>query len=358
MAERKSLSKRTRFEIFKRDSHRCVYCGATPLEKPLHVDHVIAVANGGNDDPANLVTACRDCNAGKSAVPLERKKFAPVEMTEEIEDRAELVRLYMETQQRTSAALQAAAEPVIAYWEERVGPITQGMADRLGALITEWPIEKLQEAIQITARKLGTPDHDGPGYYATKQAKYFNGILRRWREEMEAPRQPQRAVAEAVDPHIERARKALTAACAEVNAKPDTLKDWKSIRTHIYSAFTEAAWGGPFDVAYPHSEYCEDHDLEVRGLRLVATTKGSNTHWRVEAVPGFNAHEQAYDELQQAVWEHLPIDEAASAEAVQQFQTAAVEISRWLGARTHSETTNIRAIHENYENWRRTRGNN
>lgn len=58
-----------RFEIFKRDSFRCSYCGATPRKHGayLQVDHIIPKAAGGTDDPANLTTACEDCNAGKAA---------------------------------------------------------------------------------------------------------------------------------------------------------------------------------------------------------------------------------------------------------------------------------------------------
>lgn len=57
---------RLRFAILKRDGFACHYCGRKPPEVELHVDHVIPVADGGTDDPANLVAACFDCNAGKS----------------------------------------------------------------------------------------------------------------------------------------------------------------------------------------------------------------------------------------------------------------------------------------------------
>jgi hypothetical protein len=33
----------------------------------MTVDHVVPTALGGSDDPTNLVAACKDCNAGKSA---------------------------------------------------------------------------------------------------------------------------------------------------------------------------------------------------------------------------------------------------------------------------------------------------
>lgn len=65
-----AVSKRTRFEVFKRDAFACQYCGRTPPAVMLHVDHVIASANGGSDTIENLVTSCCDCNLGKSDVSL------------------------------------------------------------------------------------------------------------------------------------------------------------------------------------------------------------------------------------------------------------------------------------------------
>ncbi len=67
---RKPLSKRVRFEVFKRDSFTCQYCGAHPPAVILHVDHIKPVAEGGRNDIDNLVTACQPCNSGKSDVPL------------------------------------------------------------------------------------------------------------------------------------------------------------------------------------------------------------------------------------------------------------------------------------------------
>lgn len=62
-----AVSKRLRFEILRRDNHACRYCGASAPEAALTVDHVVAVALGGSDEPSNLVTACEPCNSGKSA---------------------------------------------------------------------------------------------------------------------------------------------------------------------------------------------------------------------------------------------------------------------------------------------------
>jgi hypothetical protein len=60
-----AVSKRTRYEVLKRDNFTCRYCRST--EQSLKVDHVIPVALGGSDDPSNLVAACQDCNAGKAS---------------------------------------------------------------------------------------------------------------------------------------------------------------------------------------------------------------------------------------------------------------------------------------------------
>lgn len=61
------VTKRTRYEVLKRDNHTCRYCGGVAPDAILTVDHVTPIALGGTDDPSNLVAACRDCNYGKSS---------------------------------------------------------------------------------------------------------------------------------------------------------------------------------------------------------------------------------------------------------------------------------------------------
>jgi len=60
-----SVTKRTRYEVLRRDNFTCRYCRSA--EGALTVDHVVPVALGGSDAPNNLVAACKDCNAGKSS---------------------------------------------------------------------------------------------------------------------------------------------------------------------------------------------------------------------------------------------------------------------------------------------------
>lgn len=66
MAKRLAVSKKTRFEVFKRDSFICQYCGKAAPSVILQVDHIHPVSGGGSNDILNLITACTDCNSGKS----------------------------------------------------------------------------------------------------------------------------------------------------------------------------------------------------------------------------------------------------------------------------------------------------
>ena len=65
---------RLRFQVFERDGFRCRYCGRHVDEGiVLNVDHVLPVSKGGEWNLENLVTACRECNAGKFDHLLERR---------------------------------------------------------------------------------------------------------------------------------------------------------------------------------------------------------------------------------------------------------------------------------------------
>lgn len=56
-----------RFDVFNRDGFRCVYCGrGSDQGVMLEADHRVPRSLGGPDTLANLVTACWDCNRGKS----------------------------------------------------------------------------------------------------------------------------------------------------------------------------------------------------------------------------------------------------------------------------------------------------
>ena len=76
-----SISKKIRFEVFKRDAFKCAYCGKTPPEVVIEVDHIQPRSRKGSDDINNLITACFDCNRGKKNIPL---KIIPSKINENL----------------------------------------------------------------------------------------------------------------------------------------------------------------------------------------------------------------------------------------------------------------------------------
>ena len=95
MAARKAISKKIRFEIFKRDSFKCQYCGKSAPDAILHIDHIIPVAEGGKKSyKANLITmyqlqseARAQCPCDNSVVEKQKRQL------EEINERREQLKL-------------------------------------------------------------------------------------------------------------------------------------------------------------------------------------------------------------------------------------------------------------------------
>jgi hypothetical protein len=90
------ISKRLRFEVFKRDSFTCQYCGAQAPSVVLQVDHIQPVSKDGADDIINLVTSCGSCNIGKSNISLSDessilKRKAQLDDLQERRDQIEMM---------------------------------------------------------------------------------------------------------------------------------------------------------------------------------------------------------------------------------------------------------------------------
>lgn len=176
------VSKRTRFEIFKRDGFRCVYCGATPNTTVLHVDHVEPKAKGGTDDPANLVTACQPCNGGKLDVRLSEKRLQPGMAVEDAREHAEQLIGYLEAQRQVVAAKDEIVESLRERWEDLTeNGTTASERGVLRSFSEQYSFADLVGAMEIAAAKFahsyGTKDQR-----SLKSFKYFCGIVRRWRE--------------------------------------------------------------------------------------------------------------------------------------------------------------------------------
>lgn len=122
-----AIGKRLRFEILKRDGFRCKCCGATPAQRELRVDHIVPRANGGTDDPANLIAACFACNAGKSDKELHESPDAIRTPASEIKTRLAGAQAMLEAQRDLERVRSDLIDEFEAMWSEAVGysmPIT------------------------------------------------------------------------------------------------------------------------------------------------------------------------------------------------------------------------------------------
>ena len=72
--------------LFRRDDHRCLYCGNQFRRSELTRDHVLPVSRGGTDKWENVVAACKRCNWVKdnhtpeeASMPLLAVPFRPIQ---------------------------------------------------------------------------------------------------------------------------------------------------------------------------------------------------------------------------------------------------------------------------------------
>lgn len=59
---RKSVPVKRRAEVFRRDGHKCLKCGASEY---LTIDHILPISKGGGNEASNLQTLCLACNVQK-----------------------------------------------------------------------------------------------------------------------------------------------------------------------------------------------------------------------------------------------------------------------------------------------------
>jgi hypothetical protein len=105
--KRKGLSKKLRFSVFERDGFTCRYCGHTPPDVLLEVDHIEPVSKGGLNNESNLVTSCVNCNRGKSARQLgELPEGMDLRMAQDLLEQEALAKLTRRVSEETQQARQ------------------------------------------------------------------------------------------------------------------------------------------------------------------------------------------------------------------------------------------------------------
>jgi HNH endonuclease len=175
--KRRGLSKRTRFEVFKRDRFTCQYCGKRPPEVMLEADHVVPVKEGGEDGMENLTTACTACNGGKSAVPLGHVAPAVDEMEvlssiQEMLERKLAMRQQIKTAQAQRDVEDEAVEVFLAWWGQDIGSADGIQLASLRRFVRELGMDELRDALDATVRLFDRKPH----YGAYQLWRYFCGV--------------------------------------------------------------------------------------------------------------------------------------------------------------------------------------
>lgn len=169
-----AVTKRTRFEVLRRDGFRCYYCGARGTETGagLTIDHVTPTALGGTDDPSNLVSSCGECNSGKASASLDSETVSEI-------DRAAIA--YSKARALAMAALEADMEAEEAYvtevWDAVGSTFPQYAHDRLrdvDSFAADWhrrgvPIAVVRKALRIA--------WEGPAAVGQK-VRYAGGVVK------------------------------------------------------------------------------------------------------------------------------------------------------------------------------------
>lgn len=171
---RKAISAKRRFEIFKRDEFTCQYCGAHPPAVILHVDHIVAVANGGTNDEDNLITSCSGCNLGKGARPLTDVPQSLAEKAAETREREAQIAGYNAVMAAKRARVeQDTWDALAAYMEHfKRDRIRESDFQSVKRFVEKLGVHDCIEAMDLALAKTSRSEY--------QTFRYFCGICWRW----------------------------------------------------------------------------------------------------------------------------------------------------------------------------------
>ena len=161
------ISKRIRFEVFKRDYFTCQYCGAQAPAVLLHADHIHPRSKGGDDELMNLVTACESCNLGKSNVSLsdESAVLKRKAQMDKIQERREQLELMFEWHKELLSLEAETINSVAGYFEDLCRPTIVTVSDcgceQLRRHLKKFGLNEVLEAVSEAILTYGKADPSG-----------------------------------------------------------------------------------------------------------------------------------------------------------------------------------------------------
>lgn len=190
---RKPISKRLRFEVFKRDSFKCQYCGSAAPEVLLVIDHIEPVVLQGTNEILNLITACVDCNSGKGARRLSDNTVAVKarNQLEELQSKREQLEMMIEWRRGLSSLADDSVQHLVDYWIEKApgfAPNENGVAD-IRKWLRRFSFDEILGAMDIASDQyLAYDDHGGVTVESWELAfKKIGGICQVTRDTKDDP---------------------------------------------------------------------------------------------------------------------------------------------------------------------------
>ncbi len=167
MQKRKSISKKTRFEVFKRDSFTCQYCGAKAPDAILEIDHLNPVKHGGDNDLLNLITSCFVCNRGKSHRKLSDNSVVEKQRVqiEELNLRRQQLEMILEWRNELQKDKNFELNKINDYWEEKFKPYKLTSPDEwFASFVKKYNLIEILDCIDISHKQYFKGDKDSAVY--------------------------------------------------------------------------------------------------------------------------------------------------------------------------------------------------
>jgi hypothetical protein len=177
-----AIASKLRFEVFKRDSFTCRYCGRKTPQIVLEVDHVIPVAKGGGDEIENLVTSCYECNRGKGASLLSDEVSVSTihENTVLLLERELQLKEYNEIKRSVREREDQQINELLNFWNAPSHG-GSGMSPERASLrlyLRSLPAEDIKDAMEIAFSRKGGNEAG---------VHYLYGILKNWANDHQRP---------------------------------------------------------------------------------------------------------------------------------------------------------------------------
>ncbi|END7661216.1 HNH endonuclease [Escherichia coli] len=154
---RSGITKKIRFEVFKRDGFKCQYCGSSAPDVILHVDHINPVSKGGDNDMMNLITSCDSCNGGKSDKLLSDNSIMEKQrqQLQELNTKREQLEMMIKWRDGLKSLKDDVVDIVATKIDDCIAPFT--VNDNGRKSIKRWlriyKLEEILDAIEIAADK-------------------------------------------------------------------------------------------------------------------------------------------------------------------------------------------------------------